>query len=29
VKDQTVELAAGRTLIIDFNAAKGGFAFLI
>jgi hypothetical protein len=29
VKDETVELAAGRVLIIDFNAAKGGFAFLI
>ena len=27
VKDETVELAAGRVLIIDFNAAKGGFAF--
>jgi hypothetical protein len=29
VRDETVELAAGRVLIIDFNAAKGGFAFLI
>lgn len=29
LKEQTVELAAGQTLIIDFNAAKGGFAFLI
>ena len=29
VKDETVELAAGRVLTIDFNAAKGGFAFLI
>jgi len=29
VKDQTVDLAGGRTLIIDFNAARGGFAFLI
>lgn len=28
-KDETLELAGGRTLIIDFNAAKGGFAFLI
>ena len=28
-KDETVELAGGGTLIIDFNAAKGGFAFLI
>ena len=29
LKEQTVELAAGQTLIIDFNATKGGFAFLI
>jgi hypothetical protein len=29
VKDETVQLAGGRILIIDFNAAKGGFAFLI
>ena len=29
VTEQTVELAAGRALIIDFNAAKGGFAFLL
>lgn len=29
LKDETVELAGGQTLIIDFNAAKGGFAFLI
>jgi hypothetical protein len=29
MKDETVELAGGQTLIIDFNAAKGGFAFLI
>ena len=29
VKDETVELAAGRVLTIDFNAAKGGFAFLL
>jgi hypothetical protein len=29
VRDETVELAAGRVLIIDFNATKGGFAFLI
>lgn len=28
VKEQTLELAAGRTLIIDFNAARGGFAFI-
>lgn len=28
VKDETVELGAGRTLIIDFNAARGGFAFI-
>jgi hypothetical protein len=27
-RDETVQLAAGRVLIIDFNAAKGGFAFL-
>jgi hypothetical protein len=29
VKDETLELAGGRVLIIDFNAARGGFAFLI
>lgn len=29
ITEQTVELAGGQTLIIDFNAAKGGFAFLI
>jgi hypothetical protein len=29
VKDETVELAAGRVLTIDFNAARGGFAFLL
>ena len=28
-KDETLELAGGQTLVIDFNAAKGGFAFLI
>jgi hypothetical protein len=28
LRDETLELAAGRVLIIDFNAAKGGFAFL-
>ena len=28
-KEQTVELGAGQALIIDFNAAKGGFAFLL
>jgi hypothetical protein len=28
-RDETVEIAAGRVLIIDFNAARGGFAFLI
>jgi hypothetical protein len=27
VREETVELAAGRVLIIDFNAARGGFAF--
>ena len=29
VREETVELAAGRVLLIDFNAARGGFAFLI
>jgi hypothetical protein len=29
IKEETVELAGGQTLIIDFSAAKGGFAFLI
>lgn len=29
VKDETLELAGGRVLIIDFNAARGGFEFLI
>jgi hypothetical protein len=29
VRDETVELAAGRALLIDFNAARGGFAFLL
>ena len=29
VKDETLELADGRVLIIDFNAARGGFAVLI
>jgi hypothetical protein len=29
VRDEMVELAAGRVLIIDFNAARGGCAFLI
>jgi hypothetical protein len=28
-KDETVQLAAGRVLIIDFHAARGGFAFLL
>ena len=28
VRDETMELGAGRVLIIDFNAARGGFAFL-
>lgn len=28
-KEETVELADGQTLLIDFNAAKGGFAFLL
>ena len=27
VHDETVELAAGRVLLIDFNASKGGFVF--
>jgi hypothetical protein len=29
VKEETVELASGRVLVIDFNAARGGFSFLI
>ena len=29
VRDETLELAAGRVLLIDFNAARGGFAFLL
>jgi hypothetical protein len=29
VRDEIVHLAAGRVLIIDFNAAQGGFVFLI
>ena len=28
VREETVEIAGGRVLIIDFNAARGGFAFL-
>lgn len=28
-KDETLELAGGRVLTIDFNAARGGFEFLI
>jgi hypothetical protein len=28
VREETVELAGGGSLIIDFNAARGGFAFL-
>lgn len=28
-KDETLELAGGRVLVIDFNAARGGFEFLI
>lgn len=27
VKEQTVELAAGQVLLIDFNASQGGFLF--
>ena len=27
VREETVDLAGGRVLIIDFNAARGGFAF--
>ena len=27
IKDETLELAGGRSLIIDFNAAQGGFVF--
>jgi hypothetical protein len=29
VKDETVQLAAGRVMTIDFNAARGGFVFLL
>ena len=29
VRDATLDLPAGRALIIDFNAARGGFAFLL
>jgi hypothetical protein len=29
VREETLELAAGRVLLIDFNAARGGFAFLL
>lgn len=29
VREATVELAAGRVLLIDFNAERGGFAFLL
>jgi len=28
VREETLELAGGRVLIIDFNAARGGFAFI-
>jgi hypothetical protein len=28
VRDETLELPAGRAVILDFNAAKGGFSFL-
>ena len=28
VREETLDIAAGRVLIIDFNAARGGFAFL-
>ena len=27
VKEETVEIAAGRVLLIDFNASQGGFVF--
>jgi len=27
VREETLELAAGRVLVIDFNAAQGGFVF--
>jgi len=27
LKDETVELGAGRVLLIDFNASQGGFVF--
>lgn len=29
VREEAVELAAGKALLIDFNAARGGFAFLL
>ncbi len=29
VREETLELSGGRSIIIDFNAARGGFAFLI
>lgn len=29
VREETLELAAGRVLLIDFNASRGGFAFLL
>jgi hypothetical protein len=29
VRDETLELVRGRVLVIDFNAARGGFAFLL
>lgn len=29
VRDETLELPGGRSLVIDFNASRGGFAFLL
>lgn len=29
VREETLELSGGRSIIIDFNAARGGFAFLL
>lgn len=29
VREETLELSGGRSIIIDFNAERGGFAFLI
>ncbi|HEU4442424.1 MAG TPA: hypothetical protein VFR83_10405 [Burkholderiales bacterium] len=29
VRDETLELPGGRSLVIDFNASRGGFAFIL